>query len=394
MRGIAQVQLGSPTITFPPNTTTEVTAHVQIRANYLPDPGTAALPDPVHGEVEITFVVQPGQGVLEVQIPADNNKIQFKSKPGTGLTNSEINTIERHVRKVLREGFEPITAELPQGFQFNQFKALGSGTTQVVALPLQLGGGPQPPPSAINSVNNAFLGSGHEFAIAISKEFVLSLVQPTLDNIKSSHPQFIVSGLLGSATYTTTFTQASATWLNGKIRVHIQGHSTTPTWWAPNVSSFSITQDIDLELDAVAQNINVKPSGQPSVSVNVNGPLGGLVESMITPTVKSTFNSQLASAVAGAESEIDQILSGPGSMSSALHPFDDSAKAKLQSLQTTVDGVILRGGVTTKLRSNVIIEFTETADEAAFTALKSWIPAGTIDTITWSWLENLTPYIP
>ena len=389
--GVAQVQLGTPRVTFPSNTTTEVTAHVQIRANYIRDPGTAALPKPVHGEVEITFAVQPGQGVLEVQIPADDNKIQFKADPGTGLTNSEINTIERHLRKVLRDGFEPITAELPQGFQFNRFKALGSGAAQVVALPLQLGGGPQPSPSAINSINNAFLGSGHEFAIGISKEFVLFLIQPTLDGIKSSHPQFIVSGALGSATYTTTFTQASATWLSGKIRVQIQGHSTTPTWWAPNVSSFSITQDLELTLDTVAQNIDVKPLGQPSVNVNVNGPFGGLVEGAVTPTVKNNFNSQLNSALAVAESEIDQILSGPSSMSGALHPFDNSAKTKLESLDTTADGVILRGGVTTKLRSNGHIEFTETGNEAAFTALKSWIPAGTIDTFTWSWLENSTP---
>ena len=391
--GVAQVQLGTPEITFPPNTTTEVTAHVQMRANYIPDPGTSGLPAPVHGEVEVTFAVQPGQGVLEVQIPADDNKIQFKAHPGTGLTNAEVITIERHVRKVLRKNFEPITAELPQDFQFGQFKALDSGAAQVVALPLQLGN-QQPSPSAINSVNTVFLGSGHEFAIGIGKEFVLSLVQPTLDDIKSSHPTFTVSNFLGSATYTTTFTQASAAWLSDKIRIQIQGHANTPTWWAPNVSSFSITQDIGFELEPLAQAIDVKALGQPSVSVNVAGPFGDLVESIVTPTVKSTFNAQLGNALAAAESDISQILSGPGSISGALHPFDDSASAKLESLETTVDGVILRGGVTTKLRSNPIVGFTETGDGDAFTALKSWIPAGTIDTFTWSWLENPTPYIP
>lgn len=398
VRGTAQVQVCTPRVTFPAGSISEVTAHVELRANYVPDPGTLNLPEPVHGEVEITFKVQPGVAdgvdVLDVQIPNDANKIQFKSAPGTGLDYKDVQTIELHIRNVLRDGFEPINVELPAGFRFNRFKALGSGAGQAVALPVQLGGGPQPPAAAINSISNLFLGSADQFAIGISKEYILSLVQASLDAIKASHPQFTVSGFLGTATYTTNFTTASATWYGNKIRIQIQGNSTTPTWWAPNVNAFGITQDLVLHLDESAQTIDVVPSGDPAVSVNVGGPFGGLIEDEIEPTVKSSFISQRNSAIAAAESQIQQVLSGAGSIESALHAFDDSAEARYKALDTNADGAILRGKITTKLRYQVIVKFTETGDGKGFTALKSWIPAGAIDRFEWSWLEKSHPFIP
>src|SRR5204863_5827 len=47
VRGIAKIQVGTPTLTLSAGSTSEVTVHVQVRAHYTPDLGTAALPSPI-----------------------------------------------------------------------------------------------------------------------------------------------------------------------------------------------------------------------------------------------------------------------------------------------------------------------------------------------------------
>ncbi|MEE9147497.1 MAG: redoxin domain-containing protein [Candidatus Tectomicrobia bacterium] len=329
---------------------------------------------------------------------ADDNQIQFSAAPGTGLCNADEEEIAKQIRVGLRGKFEPMSVPLQEGFDFIGFKALGSGSSQAVAMPIPLSNGFGAPASAINDLNNLFLNLSDDFAIGVSKEFILSLIQPSLDALKATHPQFIVSGgLLGSATYTTNFQQVTASWANQKVHLHIQGNSTSPTWWAPNVSAFIITQDLELQLDATSQTIAIVPLGQPWVSVSVNGPFGGLISSIITPIVKSNFISQRDAALAAAQSQIQDALTGGGNINDALHDFDESANAEYKVLDSTPDGMILRGTVSTKSTKGggkVMVHFTETGDGTAFTALQTWIPGGTVEEYTWSWKEGSTKFLP
>jgi peroxiredoxin len=391
VRGLAQVQLSTPTVSFPSNSTAEVTAHVDLRARFRPDPHSLVMPEFIHGEVQVTLSVSPpkalvryrGGKLLEVSLPSSDSKIQFIAAAGAGLDGQEVAKIETALRTALRRHFEPMNVALPAGFQFTRFKALGSGGNQALALPVQLSDRPQP---AINSVNNPFLDSSDAFAIAVSKEHILSLVQPSLDALKATHPQFSAAG----AVYTVTFDVAAATWVSGKIRIDIQGHANTPAWWAPNVSSFNVAQDLALELHEPAQTIDVVPVGQPSVSVNVNGPLGGLIAGLAQPIVLNQFATERDKALAAAQSQIQQALSGGGNINDALKSFDKSAHARLKGLDTTGAGLILRGAIATSQRPQPVVEFTETGDGTAFTALQSWIPGGKIEQFEWSWVEKKT----
>ncbi len=398
--GFAQVQLGTPIVEFPPGATSEVNGSVEIRANFIPDPGTPALPDPIHGSVHIRFelrvVDNPGFNtrLLEVGFPQNDNDIQFETAPGTGLSSSEVAELESEIRRAVRKGFEPTNLELPQGFQFSSFKALGSGNSQVVALPVHLSGGPMPPDSALGGLNNAFVAGSDSFAIAVSKEFVLSLVQPQLDAIKASHPQFTVSSPTATATYTTNFNQAQASWVNNRIRINISGNSTTPAWWAPNVGSFSIQQDVKFTFDEGSQSLDVVPHGQPVVNVNVNGPFGGLVEGSATSAVTSAFITERDNALDAARNQIDQVFSGAGSIDDALKSFDSHTHAKYRSMEATGDGIILHGIVWTRQRPEPMVKVTHTGDDKGFSALKSWIPAGIIDTFEWTWVKQGISFIP
>ncbi|HEY5741122.1 MAG TPA: hypothetical protein VIS99_01165, partial [Terrimicrobiaceae bacterium] len=113
VRGLVQAQLSTLSVTFPKNTTSEVTVHCQIRALYIPDASTAPLPVPIHGEVKIGFEAHyHGSGnnpSLEVKVTTDDNKILFAPAPGTSLTASEAKQISREIRRFLRTQFEPMT---------------------------------------------------------------------------------------------------------------------------------------------------------------------------------------------------------------------------------------------------------------------------------------------
>ena len=134
---------------------------MNIRARFLPDPNTPALPEPIHGLVAATYTVKtrhlpyyrPAKTILEVDVPTDDSKIQFTSAANTGLGPFELEQLVIQIRKALREAFEPVSLELPPDFPFSQFKGLGNA----LALPLRLTPPLVLPDSALGTVTNNFL---------------------------------------------------------------------------------------------------------------------------------------------------------------------------------------------------------------------------------------------
>lgn len=57
LRGIAQVQLSSPTLSIPDDTGERVTVHMQMRARYFAAAGTRPMPEYLRGEIRITVSV-------------------------------------------------------------------------------------------------------------------------------------------------------------------------------------------------------------------------------------------------------------------------------------------------------------------------------------------------
>ena len=114
---MAKLQVSSVTITVPQGSSSEVTVHAGIRAQYYPDSGTADLPAPIHGDVHAAFEVRkvpvfpfpfgPGTKLLRSRLvispSSEDSKIQFTAAPGSGLSACDENTLAVQVRKVLRE---------------------------------------------------------------------------------------------------------------------------------------------------------------------------------------------------------------------------------------------------------------------------------------------------
>jgi peroxiredoxin len=384
IRGTAQVQVSTPRISFVPGATSKASAHVVIRANYIPDPDTDPLPAPIHGEVVATYELEVKTlgdvNVLDVSVTNDNNLIQFLPAAGTSLTNADAAVIASQIRRLLRSAFEPTNHELPDNFLFTTFKALGSGSLQVVALPLMLSGNPQPPGSAVNALSNVFVNPYAHFAVAVSKAYAESQLQPLKDELAAFQTSVELRiGPIDVATYVITISSVALSWHTGSIQLLLHGTAVTQSIFFPNYQ-FDVSQTLTLSLNVGTQTIIIAAAGDPSITGDLPGPA--------VQQAREIVMSVRDDALAGAQSAINQALTGNLNLSGALQSFNPSNQASFSSIDVTPDGVILQGTITTGGRLEAVAEFTANATGDAFTALKSWIPAGTIDRFVWSWVTG------
>ena len=398
VRGTARVQVSTPTVTFAPGSTSEVAALLRIRMHYSPDPGTAAMPAPIHGDVHITFSVETSLAkdldkmLLHVKLPPGNGTVTFAPAQGSGTTAADAKQIAEQIRLALTELFEPMSIELPKSVTFTHFKALGSGDTQVVALPMRLKKAQGPDPS-LAGITVPIVKPGDQFAIGVGQEFVESALQGMKDQLAKFHmtvqlegqvPIFLIFFFIlvpVTATYDVSVTSVEPlVWQNGIIELTLKGNATTSSIVLPNYS-FAITQKFTLLL---------APGGKPTITVHAVGSpaISGLPDSA-ADAAKNAIVQQESAVLQAAQAALDK-LTGAINVGDALASIEPSASTTFTSLDVTTDGVILSGTIAGKPRTPVVVDFAG-APEAGFSALRSWVPAGTIERFEWSW-ERFNPY--
>ena len=374
VRGAARMQISSLTLSLSAGSTSEVTVHAWVRAHYTADPGTTDLPQPIHGEVQARFEVRlgpirSGTQQLLIQPSAQDSKIQFLAASGTGLNTADVATISAQVRKAVRESFTLLPVDLPADFPFTQFKALGYGPGQALALPIKLSGA-GPPAGNIQSVTDWFIGSSG-FAFAVSKQHVGSLLQTFLGSLTTA-PSFKVLGI----TITLSFSIAPLQWADGTITIsgRVEFHNPGPNQW------ITFSQALTLELDEGTQRVALKPVGEPAVDESFF-----ISHSTAVNAVKAARDTAVSAGAAPINGALGDARTR---LNNALRSFDPSASARFTMVEITPDGVIVRGDIgSTTARHAPIIAIAETEHGQAFTALQSWIPGGRIERLTWSWVE-------
>jgi hypothetical protein len=194
-RGRVKLQLSSPTIILADGATSEATVLTDVRAHYDPDSGAgeiAAADHPLHGEVRAAFelsVLSSASGrKLSVRPSSKDSQIEFIAASGTGLTSAEVSRISGELRDIVREKFTPQPVDLPPEFPFSEFKVIGSGANQVIALPIQVSDSPLPTGRIQNLDENFADSSG--FAFAASKEHVEDLLEPLFDAVSKAVRDF------------------------------------------------------------------------------------------------------------------------------------------------------------------------------------------------------------
>jgi peroxiredoxin len=309
--------------------------------------------------------------VVHVKVPSQDDQIQFYSASGTNLSAAEVNEISGEIRKALRKNFVPTDVEIPADFPLSEFIALGSGSSQTIALPFQLSdssaGGD------INSVTNHLLGTS-EFAIAVSNEYVGTRFQAMIEKMKAT-----LSGLhvtYAGATYSASVAYLNITWKAGSIDISGKVDITTPAWYAPN-GWVTFTQTVTLELDVPTQTVALKAVGDPSVDESWWLPHGKALNAV---------RNARDSAFPGASQSINTTFGNArNQLISGLSRFDNYAGVRYLTIEITPDGIVLRGSIDTSGRLDPVVHFEETPDRTGFTAFRSWIPGGGIDSFEWTW---------
>jgi hypothetical protein len=319
VRGKVQAQLGVPRIEpvmgaeIGPAAVGKVVVVYPVRAWFRPDPGTTPLPPFIHGDLHATFRVtleaQPGGATLRFT-PGDAAEFSFLS---AGLSPAAAGQVAQQARHFLQgwSAKQPFLAVLGA----LDFPVRAKGVGETVAVPLPLPGG-QPPPANLGGVTQDFTlvpaGGPADFAVAVSREYVLGLVQSFLDQVKASHPTFKVDPPwpLPDSTYTVHVHKAVADWKPAgssvTIKLTFEGDATTPTI-LPN-ADWSVDLAFVVSFDDVAKTLVLAAAGDPVVSVDVHGPAGGLVEGDARARVEAEVKKQRAAALPAIQTAAGGVL--------------------------------------------------------------------------------------
>jgi peroxiredoxin len=345
--------------------------------------------------MQAAFEVQTsasGSGTkLTITPSSQNTAFQFHAAPGSGLSAADENTLAVHIRNFLRSGLNMPPVDLPANFPFSQFKGLGSGSSQVIALPFQLSGAAAPA-SGVQPLTQSFVGASG-FAVGVSSDYVLSqinidAIRAGLDGQSFTRTLSGPFGISISVTYTLHFTSGpTAVFQSGGIAISGTVSLSGNKWWSPN-ASVSFTQLITLVLDAPNQQAILARVGDPDVSIDPS-----YLSPIFHDTAVNIVKSQFDTALADNTSKVRVLFSNARSMLlNGLRTFDPFANPTFTGIQITPDGVIIRGEIGSAARLPPVVDIKETDHSTAFTAFESWIPAGRIDRFIWSWVEHSSPY--
>jgi len=406
LQGRVQLQVFPPRIEVPDNSGTNVRIRMETIARYFPDPNTSALAEFVRGEMKITApvtqVASQVANVVAIDIKHASVGIDFtptwSSRP---LPAEDLLGISLLVRNALKTSFLPSNSTLPQGVSHVQFKTM-NGPQPALAVLLNKTG------AAGNraSATNVFIG-GSDFAFGVSADFVKGVLQPTLDKMLATpiDPiKFKIDTLVHTWTITYFFTLNSATVAleNGAIVITMTGHAHTSSW----------TPDFDFTVKAP---FTIEPAGDTAnlvagdVSFDTSSWIIDRFRGAATSSVEHVRDQSLSQS--GAQGTVHDMLSAKKNLGqfleSLLQPVQHGNAPPLppigfslgySSVDISPAGILLRGNLTVANWPIPHVEFEEIpangGDRAGidstsvnsgpdYSALKSWIPGGTVSRYEW-----------
>jgi hypothetical protein len=400
-QGTVRAQVSVPAIELIPNAEDRVAFSFWLRVWYVSDPYRTALPEFIYGVVGAEY------GLVIHQIPQSREhprggtygylsvipgSVHFKSATPDHSADSEIT---KQLEPLLSHHYVPSPSPITADFRNHRFKSLVQSTGSAVAHPLPLQGAPTGGNMA--SINQVFL-AGKDFAVAVSSDYIISLVDGMLATIQAAKlPQVTVKVkafgfTIASATYTMSITDAHSTWSSGTINLSLNGSATSSgSWLLPDNVDFSITQALIIGFNPSTESLTVTPSGPPNVSASVSGVFGGLAQGQVQNTVTSTFNSELTTALTKLGPQLQALADQKQNLVDQLHTLDPLAGAKLEAAESTADGLILRGSISLAPRTPMQRSFDKLAGRAGYSAFFSWIPGGRVTEYDWKWELDVPP---
>jgi peroxiredoxin len=413
LQGRAQLQLSPPTISVTDASGKKVTLEMSLRARYFPDANTPRVAEFVRGKLHITAAVNQVASqvanVVAIDIKSASVGTNFiRDWSNTPISAEDLAGVNKLIRNSLRNSFLPTNATLPSNIAHVQFKTM-RGARDALAVLLDMSGDAGNPATQ----TNVFLSGGDDFAFAAGVEYVLSEFEPTLEKIRTQtipDVSFTIDGLIHTwhITYDFTINSVTLELRTGSFLLTIKGHAHTSSW-PPNFD-FTIKQTLTLQVVG-------------STAELVVGDLSVDTDSWVIDRFKGAFTSRAAAirdralTESNAQTTVRKALNADeklgGLLDSLLKPQhpDPGPQPKGYSLAyTSVEirpsGIVLHGTLAVTQWPAPHIEFERIPttpshglhgglhgilEGPTYSALRSWIPGGTIDRHEWSMVGDTQP---
>jgi hypothetical protein len=435
--GVAQLQLFPPTLEVPDASGSKISVRINLMSRFLPDSNTAPLAEFMRGDLQIvadvTQVASQTANVIDIDFKADDAFIAFTpSFASQELSPEELAGINLCIRNAMKTSTLPSSASLPPNVSHLQFKTLFAPQNAVVFL-LNLGGEPGNPAS----MNDVFLASGDDFAIALSADYIKAAFQPTIDSILSQ-PSFNITipvDVLFS-TYHVVYAitlQSVGVDVQSNIVLTVKGRAnqTSNKWYAPQ--SFNFTAQLSFSIQAHGATADLIAG---DVSLDTSSWVVNLFRSSATSGIRQVRDQALIQS--GAYAAVRDMFDGNkvlgNFLNSLLTPSRPIPVLRSQEFQLAYasvaiqpDGIVLHGSIAvfssgwvavSGMSSNAAIptaswppphvEFEQVPATAGghvgapgnvvlktpdYSALKSWIPGSTIENYEWSTEGQPQPFM-
>ncbi|MGC1902330.1 MAG: TlpA disulfide reductase family protein [Candidatus Acidiferrum sp.] len=417
LKGVAQLQLDPPTIQVPDASGKNLVLQMGVRARYFPDPNTSPAAQFVRGQLIISAPVsqvasQSGNlNVIRVDVSGPNVNVTFNSLfSSPALSAADLAGINQLVRNALKTGFLPSNTTLPDPIRFLQFKTV-LGTPSVIGVLLNLDGSKGNPAT----VSNLFLGSGDDFGVAISSDFVLQKFKEQLT--------FQVPSI-SFLSYHVTINPPTIELQSEQIVLKVSGHAhSTPL---PDFN-FTISQAFVLKLAASSaggtfDTADLVASGDFSVDVSglsflfdwvaddfigwFLGPLRSQRDSLLLSHRQDVRDMFSVNKILG--KFLQSLLNQPQSQAGAPPQQDVNIALSYRSVEIRPSGIVLHGSLGVTAWPAPHLEYqpipvnttgpggsnnTTLPHGPDYTALKTWIPGGAITQYEWSYRGQSQPFV-
>ena len=408
LHGRAQLQLAPPTLEIVDGASSRIRVRMRVRARYFPDPQTPPLAEFVTGEVLITTAVSQitSQAGRVVEIDLRGNAVQAVFEPSwssQALSAADLAAINRLITNTLRSSVLPSNTALPADIEAMTFKAFSAPAPAIAAL-LNMATPAGNPASA----QRVFLG-GADFAFAVGADALQASFKPALDQILSTPiPPFEVSITGPNPTYHVTLRTVELALRSGRMLLILKGRARTPAWYAPNFD-FTVTQVLTLQPQGTTAELVVGPITLDTTSWIVNRFRGAALDKLRPIRDRALAQSDAAGKV---RRILDTERTFGGLLRSLLTPARPDGQPTPPALGATLsytsadietDGILLRGTLSLADWGPAHVEFEEIAPTSndplggwtpsgpEYSAFKSWIAGGVVDSFEWKRAFQTTP---
>ena len=403
LKGRLQLQVSPPTVEIADSVGTKIRVRMQVMSRYFADPGTSAAAEFVRGELQLTAAVaevaSQVANIVDIDVKAEEVGITFVPQwSSTPLTFEDLAGIHLLIRNALRKSLLPSNITLPANVRV-RFRTL-IGTQPAVAMLLNMSGVSGDPATA----QNVFLAGNDDFALAAGIDFIRAQFAGTVDAILA-HP--IPAQEKYGVTYNFTLNNVAVDLETNRIVLTITGRATTPNWLLPNFD-FTLRQKFQLVPARDSATLTLAEMSLSTTSTLINA-----VEFLLIDTIAAVRDQALSES--GAVDAVRDALSATRRLGPVLRPLLTPARPKpggvsvdqfslaYTAVAIQPAGIVLRGTLTVSEWPAPVIEFEEvtpsapslsaTPAGAEYSALKTWIPGGTIDSYEWLRLGQTQPTI-